>query len=799
MSADASADAHLEIAHVLFMDIVGYSKLLSSEQRARFGLLNEIVRGTSQFRAAEATGKLVRIPTGDGMALAFFTSVDAPVRCAREISRQLHEHPELPLRMGINSGPVDHVTDVNERENVTGAGINLARRVMDCADAGHILVSRRVADDLAQYSEWQPYLHELGKAEVKHDLRLDLVNFYQDGIGNPAVPEKIRRAQKARKRKVLRRIAVGIFVVLLLGLGLGTWLWPRQHALTSTEKAVTAPEKSIAVLPFENLNAEKDDTFFADGIQDDVLTSLGKIKDLTVIARTSVMIYRGAAVAGKLREIGQTLRVSHVVEGTVRRSPNRVIVDVALIDTRNDRQVWSERYERGLTDALSLQGEIATEIARELQATLTPTEKNIVATKPTENPEAYLLYLQAREEELRFRFRADYGKASQLYQQAVDLDPTFALARARLSIRLSTDEQEGDDATAMAKRQTRGLAEAQEALRLRPDLGEGRLALAVYYWQTRDPDRALVELAQAEKLLPNSAELWQVRGSIYRQKNNIRERITALQRAETLDPRDSNGLMTLANTFRSIRNWPEAIEARKRLLAILPNPERGVRYATALDEFRLTGKVDSLRKVVTEPPAGREGDTAQTCMELQYRFAMLTRDFAVAERLLHELTPETFDGEQPKAMHEALVAVARGRDRADTERAFILARQEIEKRIAASPNEFGLDINLGLIDAFLGLKDKAIHEGQRAVEMAVDPLVKNDASAVLALIYAWAGESDKAIDLIEHLLTVPADLYVITNYDITLAELKWRWEWDPLRSNARFQKILAGPEPKTIY
>jgi tetratricopeptide (TPR) repeat protein len=264
-----------------------------------------------------------------------------------------------------------------------------------------------------------------------------------------------------------------------------------------------------------------------------------------------------------------------------------------------------------------------------------------------------------------------------------------------------------------------------------------------------------------------------------------------------LDPRDSNGLVTLALTFRAVRDWPEAIQARNRLLAILPAPERGAKYANALDEFRMTGKVDSLRKVAAEPPTGREGETAEDCAPFQYHFAMLTRDFATAERLLRELPAEVFTG--PKAMQEALLAVARGGDHASVERTLISARQEIEKRITASPNDFNSYINLGLIDAFLGRKNEAIREAQRAIEVAIDPLEKNDGSAALALIYARTGESDQAIDLIEHLITVPANLFVITNYDITLAELKWRWEWDPLRNNPRFQKILAGPGPKTVY
>ncbi len=801
MPPTPSSDLKFEIGHVLFMDIVGYSKLVIDQQAELTRKLNAIARNVPQFQIAEAEGTLVRLPTGDGMALVFRSSPEAPVQCAIEIAEALRSHPEIKMRMGIHSGPVNETADVNDRANIAGAGINIAQRVMDCGDAGHILLSKRVADDLENYARWQPHLQDLGDAEVKHGVQVRLINFCGDGFGNPNVPAKLRETvrrsrARAKRTRTLQIVAGLIICTALVG---GAW-WLLSHPAAKSQSALvpTLPEKSIAVLPFENLSADKDDAFFAEGIQDDVLTSLGKIKELTVIARASVMAYRGVALAGKVRQIGQTLGVSHVLEGSVRRSPTLVVINVQLVDTRTERQVWSQRYERGLSDMLSLQGEVAVEIARELQATLTPSEKSVVATKPTENPEAYLLYLRARELDLQFRFYADYETAAKLYQQAIDLDPTFALAHARLSIRLSSAEDEGD-ATSIANRKAKALAEAEEAVRLRPEMGEGRLALAVYYWQTDDPDRALVELAQAEKLLPNSAEVWQIRASIYRRQNKIRERIAALQRAETLDPRDSNGLLTLARTFRSVRNWPEAIQARNRLLAILPTPECGAKYANALDEFRLTGKVDSLRKVAAEPPTGREGETPQDCMLFQYHFAMLTRDFATAERLLRELPAKVFEDEQAKAMQEALLAVARGGDPGSVERTLITARQEIEKRIAASPNDFGSYINLGLIDAFLGKKNEAIREGQRAIEVASDPLEKNDASAALALIYARTGESDRAIELIEHLLTVPADLFVVTNYDITLAELKWRWEWDPLRKDPRFQKILAEPEPKTVY
>ncbi|MBA3960331.1 MAG: hypothetical protein H0X40_00310 [Chthoniobacterales bacterium] len=806
----------LEIGHVLFVDIVGYSKLLINEQSELLQHLKEIVRESEQVRAADAEGKLIRLATGDGMALVFRNSPEAPAACALELSRADKQHPELQLRMGIHSGPINQVTDLNERANVTGAGINMAQRVMDCGDAGHILLSKRAADDLAEYRHWQQLLHDLGECEVKHGVTLSLVNLYTDTDGNRELPAKLRRAreqQTAKERAASRRrrmiVLIGIAVLILALAALVTWmessrradrLVPASDARNVTPSAVALDEKSIAVLPFENLSSEKDDAFFADGIQDDVLTSLGKIKELTVIARSSVMAYRGAALAGKLREIRQTLRVSHVLEGSVRRSPKLVVINVQLIDTRNERQVWSQRYERGLTDVLSLQGEVAVEIARELQATLTPSEKSVVATKPTDNPEAYLVYLRAREMELRqLTSDADPEAIRKLYQQAVDLDPTFALARARLSMRLS-GVSSGPDGDPILR--AKALAEAQEALRLRPGMGEARLALAYYYWSIHESDRALAELTEAEKLLPNSAEVWQVRAIIYRLQNKIRERIAALRRAEILDPRDTNGLRLLAMTLRDVRDWSEAEQTADRVRALLPGPRLHWKYHRAWDEVRRTGKLEPLQQELTRAPAGPEGDKSEIHRAFQFALAMLERDFVTADRLLRQLPANVFEGEpHPKVMYEALLAVARGGDRAGIERTLMAAREEIEKLRAASPNDYYSSINLGLIDAFLGRKDEAIREGRRAVELAaaVSQLEKNDASAALALIYARTGESNLAIELIEHLLTVPADLIQEGVYNMTVAELKWRWEWDPLRSDPRFQKFIAGPEPKTVY
>jgi TolB-like protein/class 3 adenylate cyclase/predicted Zn-dependent protease len=795
MTAESNAQLKLEIAHILFIDVVGYSKLLIDDQREIQQQLNDVVRNAEEIRLAEAETKLVRLPTGDGMALVFYSTQEAPLRCAVQIAEALTNHPQLKLRMGIHTGPVSGVADVNERSNIAGAGINIAQRVMDCGDAGHILLSKRAAEDLAQYRHWQPYLHDLGQVEVKHRVKIDIVNLHSDKIGNPELPSKLRQEQKrqgALRRRKRALIAALIFLAVAIPLTLSIFLRRPPQTL-----AATIREKTIAVLPFENLSADKEDAFFADGIQDDVLTSLGKIKELTVIARPSVMVYRGAALGGKLREIGKTLGVAHVLAGSVRRSANRVVVSVQLIDTRDDHQLWSERYERTLSDALSLQGELAIEIARELRATLTPAEKSVVATKPTDNPDAYVLYLRARELEGRFQPPDDvFEEAVRLYQRAIDLDPKFALGRARMSVRLtylaSNIPKKG------STRAQQALAEAEEALRLQPNLGEARLALGYCYYEAGKFDRALAELARAGELIPNSAEVWNKRALIYRQQGKLRERIAALQHAETLDPRDTNNRADLGITFYEVRNWAEAIRLQTQTRAMLPDP-KPFAWGIATAKFRMTSVLDPLKEAIAEASLGTRPQDVETVKMARFEVAMFERDYPAAERYLSELSPEPADAWQ-KLMHEAFLAVARGADPAEAERLLLRTRQEVEKLLTDNPAaNIRLYGTLGLIDAFLGRKEDAIRAGRRGVELQDSPLGKNNASAALALIYARTGESDEAIKLIEKLLTLPATLGQFTISSMAQANLKWRWVWDPLRSNPRFQKILAGPEPKTVY
>src|SRR5438067_9814288 len=445
MSAEFKQDRELQIAHILFTDIVAYSKLLSDEQQKLFGLLNEIVRKTSQFRAAEATSKLVRLSTGDGIVLAFFTTVDVPVRCALEISRKLREYPEMKLRMGINSGPVDQVSDVNDQRNITGVGINMAQRVMDCGDAGHILLSRRVADDLAQYSEWKSHLHELGQLEVKHGAKIDVVNFYNDEVGNAEVPEKFKQAREqvaradrlvATRRRKRLILSAALFVAIASGIG----LWSFFRWSSSRIAALPVSDKSIAVLPFENLSDEKENAYFTDGVQNQILTGLAKIADLKVISRTSVMVYK-AGNPRNLREIGQQLGVAHVLEGSVQRAGGKVRVNAQLIDARTDKHLWAQSYDRALADVFAIETEVAQAIANELQAKLSASEKASVEERPTQDLVAYDFYVRAVS--MIYNAQVPSGpiddpekalsEAVDLLNKAVARDPNFLLAYCQLA------------------------------------------------------------------------------------------------------------------------------------------------------------------------------------------------------------------------------------------------------------------------------------------------------------------------------------------------------------------------------
>src|SRR5947207_2122467 len=366
MSTEVKKEIQLEIAHVLFIDIVGYSKLSVNEQHAAVEELNQIVRASEQFQRAEATSRLLKIPTGDGMALAFYTSPEAPAQCAVEISQALKERPRLQLRMGIHSGPVSGVVDVNNRPNLAGAGLNMAQRVMNCGNAGHILLSKHVAEDLEEYEQWRPLLHDLGTCEVKHGARVSVTNLYSDEVGNPQLPRKFLALKKYRSHV---RWAEAAIALLVLAAVVAAFIFVLRKP---TRSLLSIAEKSIAVLPFENLSEDKANAYFADGIQDEILTRLSKIADLKVISRTSTQHYKSAPE--NLREIASQLGVAHILEGSVQKSGDAVRVNVQLIKAANDSHLWADTFDRKLTDIFSVESEVAKAIADTLKAKLTGAE-----------------------------------------------------------------------------------------------------------------------------------------------------------------------------------------------------------------------------------------------------------------------------------------------------------------------------------------------------------------------------------------------------------------------------------------
>jgi TolB-like protein len=429
MSSVQEPHLHLEVGHILFLDIVGYSKLLADEQKNLVQDLNQLVRVTEQFRAAEADHKLTRLPTGDGMVLVFTNNPEAPVECALEISKALQSHPKLKVRMGIHSGPVNPVADVNDQSNLAGAGINVAQRIMSCGDARHILLSKHFAEDLEHYAHWRPHLHDVGTVEVKHGARIPIVNFYTDQLGNSALPAKLRQARTAFRIKSASAAALLLIAVL----GVGFWMLRRsQQKLANTAAAIA--DKSIAVLPFDNLSEDKANAYFADGTQNEILTKLAGIGDLKVISRTSSAKYKSKPE--NLKRVAHELGVTTVLEGTVQRAGNKVRVNVQLLDARSDAHLWAKSYDRDLKDIFAVQSNVSQEIADALRAKLSPSQTKALAAAPTRDAEAYDLFLRGEYEERQAEstYKGEiYDRAATFYRQALARDPSFALAYARLA------------------------------------------------------------------------------------------------------------------------------------------------------------------------------------------------------------------------------------------------------------------------------------------------------------------------------------------------------------------------------
>jgi TolB-like protein/class 3 adenylate cyclase len=783
MPPSSKSELRPEIAHVLFMDIVGYSRLSINEQTELIDKLNDVVRQTEEFRNAEAAGKLVRLPTGDGMALVFFNTPEAPARCALEISRALKNDPAIALRMGINSGPVNEVLDVNERSNVAGAGIDNARRVMECGDAGHILLTKRAADDLMPYQQWRAHLQELGETQVKHGERISIFNFYTGEIGNPRMPARLKERQAPRR--TTRRLAVaGLAVVSLLFIGVVGFL-ARQRSTTSASGA--APEKSIAVLPFENLSKEEENAFFAGGVQDEILTNLSKIADLKVISHTSVMKYKSGPERN-LREIAKVLGVAHVVEGSVQRAGNRVRVSAQLVDARNDSHLWADHYDRDLADIFAIQSEIAKAIAEQLQARLSPQEKAALRTRPTQDTEAYDFYIRAKDMMRGTSYHETgfveiYKKAIGLLEKAIARDPNFALAYCLLAEANLSFYWEGERVPGSRER---GEIATEAARRLAPQAGETYLAEALFfYWGNRDYERALHSLQEAARLLPNNVDVFRYSGWIERRLDRWEECLRHFEKAVELDPRNWQPRDDLVGSYQLLHNYAAAMRLAARAINEFPEKADYFRAEKAEMEF-YAGDLKAARTTLSSLPS-----QDQFAWQLFY-LALLERNYDEALRLLSVWNQRQEPDEEllPRSFLEGWTARAGGQS-SRSRSAFLAAQQHFSALLADRKEQPYLISQLAIVHAGLGRKEEALQEALHAVELlpiSRDALHGARMVRNLALVYCWIGEKDRAIEQVSLVSTRPSDL--------SYGELKFDPGWDSLRGDPRFEKLVASLKPQ---
>jgi TolB-like protein/class 3 adenylate cyclase/Tfp pilus assembly protein PilF len=800
MSAEVKTELELEIAHILFIDTVGYSKLLINEQRDLLDLLNQVVRSSECFRRAETAGTLIRLPTGDGMALVFSDNIESPLRCALEIGKALRNCPQLPVRMGIHSGPVSHVVDVNDRTNVAGAGINVAQRVMSCGDSGHILLSKRAAEDIAHYRHWQPFLHDLGECEAKHGIKLNVVNLYTDEVGNKELPACFKQAgrkgafgSRPRSNSSDRDRKIAIAFILALALAAMTYaVFRYSKGREEVVASAIVPDKSIAVLPFANLSKEEENAFFADGVQNEILTDLAKVADLKVISRVSVGQYK-SGVARNLREIATALGVAHVLEGSVQRAGGRVRVNAQLVDARTDAHIWAESYDRELADVFAIQSEIAQKIADQLKAKLSASERAAIAEQPTSDLVAYDRYLRAKvlldSTTFSSRARENLLQAVRFLNDAVASDPSFFLAYYELASANDRLYFLGIEHT--PERLALGDAALQTLLRMRPDAGETHLARAQHLYRGYlDYDQAHDELAVARVKLPNNPLVYELAGYIERRQGRWEQSTRDLERALELDPRNSFVLQQLSLTYQNLRRFADAAAVLDRALKLAPE-DIETRVARAQVEFEWRANIASLRATIDDilaenPAAG------QTIAERLLLCALCERDAAALDRVMKSIPAPGVNENGvnfPRSWCEGLAARLRG-DTSGARTAFLQARTEVDKIVQAQPDYARALAVLGMIDGALGRKEDALREAKRAVELL--PVNKDALNGAYMLRYmaitcAWIGEKDLAFKQLRAATDIPGD--------VTYGQLRLHPNWDSLRGDARFDALVKKLSP----
>jgi serine/threonine-protein kinase len=573
----------------------------------------------------------------------------------------------------------------------------------------------------------------------------------------------------------------------------------RSQLPQSAEVASRPFEKSIAVLPFDNLSDDQANAYFAVGIQDEILTSLARVADLKVISRTSIMQYK-AGPGRNLREIGKELGVAHLLEGSVQRDAKRVRVNVQLIDARTDAHLWAQTYDRDLADVFAIQSEIAKAIADQLQAKLSPNEKKAIEQPPTTDLAAFDLYSRAKSllltAAISMTSDPDLRKAIKLLDEAVKRDPSFFDAYCQLAFAHEwLYAVRGSDHT----RARLALAEAavQAATRLRPDAAETHLARAEYlYYGLRDYAGALAELEIARRALPNDPRLFELTGYILQRRGQQEEGLQNLQRAVELDPRNFNTMQQITMSYEELWRYAEAIAAQDRVLAIVPD---NVETRTNRAEYYLFWKADTRPLHQTIDAILAQGPSAiASAAGSWFELALAERDPAAVERALVAVGDNPCWGDSTiilsRSFGEGLLA-RMTKDEARARTAFEAARAQQEKIVQAQPDYGPALCVLGLIDAALGRKDLALEEGRRAI--ALTPMEKDvsNGSRVLqyfAITAAWAGEKELALQQLEDGLRAPVAVVKVLSY----GALKLFPFWDPLRGHPRFEKIVASLAPK---
>jgi TolB-like protein/Flp pilus assembly protein TadD len=809
MAAKPRVETHLGIAHVLFIDVVGYSKLLVNEQREVVEQLNRTVRKTPQFRKSEATGKLIRIPVGDGMALVFFDTPEEPVQCAMEIARALRNDLHIRLRMGVHSGPVDQVWDVNDRSNVAGVGINIAQRVMNCGDSGHILLSKRVADDLAQDQHWQPHLHNLGDVELKHGVKMGIVNLYTPELGNPQLPDRfnaLRQKQDASvtARAVLfhRKTTLVVAAVLLAGaFSIGFWKFRHSVPPKLMSFAAPLPEKSIAVLPFENLSADPENAYFADGTQNEILTKLAGIGDLKVISRSSTAKYKSKPE--DLKTVARELGVATVLEGSVQKAGDKVRVNVQLLDARIDTHLWAKSYDRDLKDVFAVESEVAQEIADTLRAKLSPSQSNALAAAPTRDTEAYDLFLRGeyQEHQAESTYNGElFDRAETFYRQALTRDPSFALAYARLAYSRLQRHWSISPLTSAQLEEVK--SNIEHALAIAPASPDAHLALAVFYYRGhRDYDSALRELDRTVELQPNNSEARALYAFIYRRRGEWRRSLAEFERAAEVDPRDSSIPTEIGNAYLYLRRWSDAEHALTRALALDPHHTLAA-LSLANTYINSTGDIRRARRAWEGVPAdnklntGTQGASIAGLIEERVYLNVLEKRFADALKAWDTVPTNTPDARLRQLEARVGIQVLAGQNAAaksECEQTRTLLEAQLAER---RPEDRTSLMALAWVYICLGRNADALRVAQQAADSL--PIERDAISGPnlligLAQIEAHTGRPEEAVKILRRLLTIPAGGVIST------ARVKIDPVWDPIRDDPGFQKLLSEPEPETIY